>query len=183
MLLAFSAYVLFVVAFVLIFPAGYVFLKTENTIRDMFVYSDPFVLGTKPKRQRALLILEAERMLNRACQIGKAWILRCQQCFLTGRTFCPYPTQSFCLSARGASINDYELLWGFLPNEEGLLNEIWTAPSMNPNNMTNINQIPLGVRWIIQNQYPQAVFGIFAYEKPSGGGVDPCAVTDVVVNP
>ncbi len=126
---------------------------------------------------------EVETALNRACQIGQAWIIRCQECVLqTGSVFsCPYPTVSFCQSALGRSINDWALLWGFLPSNTGSLLDIWNAPAVNPNTMTNVNQIPQGVRWIIRNTFPRADWQNFRYVRPvprSSGF--PCGVEGVV---
>lgn len=126
---------------------------------------------------------EIETALNRACQLGQAWIIRCQECVLqTGSVFaCALPTVSFCQSALGRNINDWNLLWGFLPNNSGSLADIWNAPAIDPNTMTNVNQIPQGVRWVIRSTFPQSDWQSFRYVRPAPRSSGfPCGVEGVV---
>jgi len=125
---------------------------------------------------------EIETALLKACQLGKSWILRCQECFLeTGNVnLCPYPTVSFCQTALFQNPDDGVLLWSFLPNQEGNLSDIWDALSLNPSSMVNVNQIPLGIRWIIRNTYPLSDWINYRYIRPSVNGGDPCGVSEIV---
>lgn len=157
------------------------FLESEEKKND-FLYTSQLRI---PSIEPSTLSYEeeVETALNRACQLGQAWIVRCQECYLRTRNVyaCPYPTVSFCQSALGRSINDWNLLWGFLPNGRGSLAEIWNAPAMNPSNMTNVNQIPQGVRWVIRNTFPLSDWQSFRYVRPSPRGRGfPCGVEGVL---
>ena len=125
---------------------------------------------------------EIETALLKACQLSKSWILRCQECFLENGSInvCFYPTVSFCQSALSQNPDDASLLWGFLPNSYGNLSDIWNSPSLNPSLMTNVNQIPLAIRWIIRNTFPISDWRNYRYIRPTVSGGDPCGVSDIV---
>ena len=154
-------------------------IKTESEKSRFFrnlgvVKFQPYVLPYEQEIETALL---------RACQLGQSWILRCQECFIETRdtSACPYPTESFCRSALGANINDWGLLWGFLPNPSGNLSEIWTAPEKDPSTLTDISEIPLGIRYIIRRTYPLRDWSGFRYERPEARPSGfPCGVSGVV---
>jgi len=136
--------------------------------------------------------------LIRLCQLGQAMIIRCQECYASGRTDCPYPTNAFCQSARGANYNDPTLVWGFLPdtdgNGDGDLSLIWTYNDPNcpldPSNpdadLTSINCLPQYIRLKARQVLDPTLVQLFriTYKRPTdaNGTTDICAVDGVITD-
>lgn len=123
---------------------------------------------------------EIETALIRACQLAQAMIIRCQNCYTSGYSFCPYPTNQFCQSAKGVNYNDASIVWSFLPNISGSLTEILTGSSINVNNLTNVSQLGQGIRWVLQRQFDGNFFNGYRYIRPQGVSTDACAVEGIV---
>lgn len=124
---------------------------------------------------------EIETFLIRACQTAQSMIIKCQQCYMEGNLWCPYPTNSFCWSARGVNPNDTALMWSFLPNNSGQLTEVLSASDRDVNTLTDVAQLGEGIRWLIKRQVSADFFDGYRYAKPSGWSADACAVEGVVV--
>jgi len=123
---------------------------------------------------------EIEKLLVHYCEYGRAMIIRCQECYASGRTYCPYPTDAFCQTARGANYNDPNIVWGFLPSTSGNVKDIVGAYSKDINSLTSIYQIPAGIRWLIKREYSADYFEDYRYRRPTTAGTDPCAVEGIV---
>ncbi|MBX6424194.1 hypothetical protein [Thermosulfurimonas sp. F29] len=133
-----------------------------------------------PAESRPIVVEEAERTLIRVCEMLRALVIKCQECYATGRTFCPYPTDAFCSSARGFSLSS-PLYWAFLPNASGSLSEVFTqGGALAPSALTNVSQLPLVGRYWIRTQVAQADWTGLRYVRPGNTGADPCAVDGVV---
>jgi len=124
---------------------------------------------------------ETEKVMIKSCFRAQAWILLCQECYTIGNTSCPYPTDSFCSSVKNVSHNDSSIVWGFLPNDSGLISEIQTSPSLNPANMNTATDIPLAIRFIINRDYSYDDSNI-SYIKPvkTSTQINPCAIEGII---
>jgi len=136
--------------------------------------------------------------LIRLCQLAQAMIIRCQECYASGKENCPYPTDQFCQSAKGANYNNASLVWGFLPdtdgNGDGDLSLIWTYNDPNcPLNEDNpdadlrsVNCLPQYIRLKARKVLDQDLVQFFkiTYKRPtnSTGTTDVCAVDGIITN-
>ncbi len=157
-------------------------IKTKNLLSEFQIDANEWTVRTVPTADRISPTGQLEEALVRYCQFAQAMIIRCQECYASGRTYCPYPTDAFCQSAKGANYNDYNLDWGFLPNSKGYLTDLYSLPNMSINNLTNISQIPLGIRWLFIRTFSQAEVSGFIYLKPPPppAGADVCGVEGII---
>lgn len=123
---------------------------------------------------------ELEAFLIRLCQTAQSMIINCQECYLSGRTNCPYPTDAFCQSARGVNYNDVNLVWGFLPNNSGDFSDVYSARDKDLNTLTNVNEIPQGIRYLLKREMNLSAFSGYRYVRPQASFGDACAVEGVL---
>ena len=136
------------------------------------------------------VIEDLNGQLMRLCQLGQAMIIRCQECYLSGETNCPYPTNEFCESAKGADYNDPNLVWGFLPDPTGDLSVIWDYddPSCNIENdedLKTLNCLPQYIRWKARRVLDKNLVEKFEirYRRPAEKeSSDVCAVDGVITD-
>ena len=127
-------------------------------------------------------IVEAEKALIRTCQQGQSWVLICKKCYALGNTNCPYPTNSFCQSAKNTDMNDASVFWSFLPNSSGLFSEIQSSATQNTNTMTDVSQMSRALRDVMNRVYDYNGNPDYKYYRPSGRYGDVCAVSSIVGN-
>lgn len=125
---------------------------------------------------------EVEKALIRTCQTAQSWVLICKNCYLAGKTSCPYPTDSFCQSAKTVDMTDANTFWSFLPNTSGSLSDVQSASTVNNNSMTNVSQLSQGQRFILNNVFDYSKYSNYRYYRPSGTASDVCAVSSVIGN-
>ncbi len=154
-------------------------LQTENQIKK-FLTDDTIQIETNKEEKRKLE--DSERALIRTCQTGQSWVLICKQCYANGYTNCPYPTDSFCQSAKTVDTTDMLTFWKFLPNANGVFSDIKNGTKTNKNNLTNISQLASALRGELSNIYDFSNNKNYHYERPSGSATDVCAVSGVVSN-
>ncbi|MGC8579397.1 MAG: hypothetical protein ACP5MB_04995 [bacterium] len=136
---------------------------------------------------------EIETALIRYCEIAQSMIIQCQECAAEhygDASVCPYPTVSFCVSATSSGTNNYNnpnIVWGFLPNNQGTLSDLFSEYAIPINQLTSVSQLPNGIAWLIQHQLSPQFFqdnsgNFYGYIKPNTSSGDACAVSGVVVN-
>jgi len=156
-------------------------VKTQNLVDEFKATTNEWTVSSPPSPSPVIEKEQLEEALVRYCQFAQAMIIKCQECYLAGNNFCPYPTDAFCRSALNANYNDPNLVWGFLPNNSGFLTDILEAPSMNINSLTSIMQLPLGIRYLFKQNFATSELGNYRYVKPDTFGTDACAVEGIVV--
>ncbi len=154
-------------------------VKTENEINTFLNIKTTQALASQVPIQR-YKEEELETALIKLCQTAQSMIIQCQNCYISGRTNCPYPTNSFCLSARGVNYNDPTIVWGFLPNPSGDFTDVYSAPVKDINTLTDVSELPEGIRYLLVNQISQESFAGYSYLRPSGSFADACAVEGVI---
>jgi len=178
--------------FVAIFSAIliYMFTSTELSFKTKHVevrnehqsfVTDKSPVGTKSTLDN-LDTDEVERALIRTCQTAQSWVLTCKNCYLAGRTNCPFPTDSFCQGAKTVNMTDANTFWSFLTNTSGNLSDIQSASTVDNNSMTNISQLSQGQRFILNNVFDYSKYNNYRYYKPSGTSSDVCAVSSIIGN-
>ena len=153
-------------------------IQTENKLKT-FLTDDTIQAELIKNKERNLE--NSEKVLIRTCQMGQSWVMICKQCYSHGNTVCPYPTDSFCQSARNIDTSDMSIFWGFLPNNNGLFSDIKNGSKINITNLTNISQLPSVLRNEMFKVYDYSNVN-YHYEKPSGKATDVCGVSGVVSN-
>jgi len=133
---------------------------------------------------------EINGRLIRLCQIGQAMIIRCQECYASGKNNCPYPTDQFCQSAKGADYNDPNIVWGFLPHATGNLRDIWDYNDPNchiseedpDRDLKSINCLPQYIRIKARKILSRDLADLnITYTRPTDkGSTDVCAVEGVI---
>ena len=167
------------VLFLLSFSAVKNPIKIKNEIQEYALintsaYYSKFSPTTLSKDE------QVKTLLIRACQEAQSLILQCQNCYAEGNFLCTEPNPSFCVSARGVNPNDADIVWSFLPNSEGSLTDIYTASDKNIRDITSINELGAGIRWLIKMQVSRKFLQGYRYKRPSGNLPDACAVEGVL---
>lgn len=168
----------------------YIFTSTQLSFKTKHVEMrnshQSFIVNKTPVGTKSTLdnfdTDEIEKSLIRTCQTAQSWVLTCKNCYSTGETTCPYPTDSFCQGARTVNMTDADTFWSFLPNTSGSLSDIKTAPTVNSTGMTSISQLSQGQRFILNNVFDYSKYSNYKYYRPSGTSSDVCAVSNIIGN-
>ena len=157
-------------------------VKTQNSLEKFKINATEWTTKSVPSVSPIVEKEQLEEALIRYCQFAQAMIIKCQECYLAGNTYCPYPTDAFCQSARFANYNDPNLVWGFLPNNSGFLTDILSAPFQNINSLTDVNQLPLGIRYLFRQEFSATEIANYRYLRPvvPTGTTDACAIEGIV---
>jgi len=135
-------------------------------------------------------IEKLNNLLRRICQIGQSLIVRCQYCETKNPGNCPYPTEEFCQSAEGVNYNNPRLVWGFLPNEVGTVDDLLNTPACAPDGtcfygpedlgkLKDIRELPAYLLSLAQRLVSPSD-GKLIYHRPEGKASDICAVEGVI---
>jgi len=154
-------------------------LQTENKVKK-FLTDD--TIQIEIVNEEKLKLEDSERALIRTCQTGQSWVLICKQCYAHGHTVCPYPTDSFCQSAKTVDTSNMLTFWNFLPNANGVFSDIKNGTKLDKNNLTNISQLAPVLRNELSKVYDFNNNKNYHYERPSGTATDVCGVSGVVSN-
>lgn len=126
-------------------------------------------------------IEEMEKILIKGCREAQAQIIICQECYLNGNNYCPYPTDSFCREIKNLDKDDPKVVWSFLPNNRDYLYKLSALKGINPKTATTASDLPKIIQYRISHTITfKDLDKNLKYNKPSNTGTDPCAVEGVV---
>ncbi len=154
-------------------------LKTSNNITKFLTDNS---VQADTSNEKGWGIQNAQRALIRTCQEGQSWVLICQHCFATGQSYCPYPTASFCQSARNVNTSNMSTFWAFLPNAHGTFSDIKNGSKTPTSDLTSMSQFPSALRYEFSTIYNFSKNKNYNYTRPSGIATDVCGVSGVASN-
>lgn len=128
---------------------------------------------------------EITKVLIGLCHMNQAQIIICQECYESGKTYCPYPTDAFCEQARNADPDDPSIAWNFLPGSlgsTGYINSLENQPEKNPNDIQSLNDLGEAEIYRLNKVFQYNFYDPnLKYTKPNTKkGEDPCAVDGIV---
>jgi len=164
---------------------GYNTLRTNESIKiaiekDLF-FTDKSIPKKKIIKER-YKISEAETALTKTCLLGQSLVLNCKKCYTHGNTNCPYPTDSFCQSARNADTSNVNTFWSFLPNATGKFSDIKNGSTIQMSSLRSMGQLPQALRGELNKVYDYSNSPNYSYSRPSGTATDVCGMSSIVGN-